>query len=45
MGQVGTPDAVAVVFEVAVMVGKVEVERVCLWCLARERGRALGWAC
>ena len=38
----GTPDAVAVPF-VVVSVAKVELERVCcLWCLARERGRALG---
>ena len=44
VGQVGTPDAVA--FAEAVMVGKLEVEKVervsLLWCLVRERGRALG---
>ena len=48
VGQVGTTDTVAVPF-VIVRVAKVELEpdceleRVCcLWCLAMERGRALG---
>ena len=42
VGQMGTPDAVVVPF-VVVNVAKVELEGVCcLWCLARERGRALG---
>lgn len=40
VGHVGLRDAVAVPFEV-VRVAKVEIEGVCLWCLARERGRAL----
>lgn len=48
VGQVGTRDAVAVMvpFE-AVMVAKVELERVCVWVLARERGRGrkLGGGC
>ena len=46
VGQVGTLDAVAVPFAEAVMVGKVEVEKVerlcSVWCLVREKGRALG---
>lgn len=49
VGQVGTPDAVAVPFA-AVSVAKIELETQdceletmgCLWDLARERGRALG---
>lgn len=40
VGHVGLRDTVAVPFEV-VRVAKVEIEGVCLWCLARERGRAL----
>lgn len=41
VGHVGTPDAVTVLFEV-VMVAEVELERVGLWRMASERGRALG---
>lgn len=40
VGHVGPRDAVAVPVEV-VRLAKVEIEGVCLWCLARERGRAL----
>ncbi|CAF9924337.1 hypothetical protein IMSHALPRED_006155 [Imshaugia aleurites] len=41
VGQVGTRDAVAVTFKYDV-VANVELERLDLWCLVCERGRALG---
>ena len=41
VGQVGTRDAVAVTFQYDV-VANVELERLDIWCLVCERGRALG---